>query len=240
MDLWKEFGVIRCIHMPSRKDRRAIVDKAVYNLRIPLTFYNPTPHPDGPIRGCYESHLAVMREAIAAGKDTCLIFEDDFEESNFSWEKLDEVCRFSRNNTEWDIIYLGCFPDVLNHGQSWFHGNMFRVRATQTHAYVVHKRFMLKAVEDEFCGMPIDEYFKAKASCFAILPSLFMQASTSSDVSSVSIVSMFPAKQAIVSAIENYTIDFGVSLRSIVCLFAFVCVALRLRKVFVKRTNGRS
>jgi len=225
---WEEFEPITCIHMKKREDRRALLRKVEKSLGIPIQFYHPTKHPNGAVQGCYESHQAVIRSNLHT--TWCTVLEDDIEECTVTQQLLDEVLRFLHNRNDWDIFYLGCFPDVLKFTQHWEIGNIFKVRAAQTHAYIIHQRFMRKVVDTPFKGIPIDEFYIKNAQCYAILPSLFFQAASASDVSSNSLISAFRGKNAIVAAVENYCLDFGISFRLLIILFAALCVAVYSRK----------
>lgn len=224
---WASFGHVRCIHMRARVDRMRLIEAAQKALNIPLRLFYAEKHAEGGVRGCYESHVAVMREALADGQETCLVFEDDLEVGDFSWERLAEVTRFIRDRRgEWDVVYLGCFPDVWSCTQRWIKGNIFEVHATQTHAYVVSKAFMERMVARPFDGTPIDEVFYHHARAYAVLPSLFFQASTASDVSSVG-VSLLAAKRSVTDAAEVYAVNVGLPLRTLVLAFLLACVAAR-------------
>ena len=222
--MWDFFQDIQCIHMKNRTDRFELIEKVKKQIHIPIQYFHVLPHPESGKRGCYESHLSVMKQALRKKKKLCLIFEDDLEVSHFfSQKKIFEIIYFIKNYLDWDVFYLGCFPDVWNSRQDWFRGNIHKVKAAQTHAYVVNEKFMKKIVHRKYDNTPIDEVFMSEARCFAIFPSLFRQASTISDVSSIEITSIFPKKRFITDLVEWYSIFFGVPLRQI--LFnVLICV----------------
>lgn len=226
---WDIFGDIRCIHIKARTDRDVLVKKVVSQIGVPLRYFYASPHPEGGVRGCYESHLSVMRESLALNQQFSLIFEDDLEIGSFSWERLNEAVRFiTENPHEWDIFYLGCFPDVWGSNQVAVRGNIYKVRATQTHAYIVNKPFMERMVVRKFDGTPIDEVFLEGSRSYAILPTLFVQASSASDVSSVGFISVFPAKRIITQAVELYARSVGFPIRSVLLAIVFACVAVKV------------
>jgi hypothetical protein len=169
-----------------------------------------------------------MREALADNKSMSLIFEDDLEVGKFSWSRLHEVINFVSTRKDWDIFYLGCFPDIWGNSHQHVTGNIFKVKATQTHAYIVSKHFMERIADRKFDGTPIDEVFLEGSRSYAILPSLFVQASSSSDVSSLSFISVFPAKRVITNAVELYAINFGIPFRTLLIAIAAACVAVKL------------
>ena len=240
MNAWNFLPEIRCIHMKSRKDREELVENVKKKLNIPLKYFYAEPHPDGGVRGCYESHLAIMREAVKANKSMMLVFEDDLEIGKFSWKALDEVIDFVHKRNDWDIFYLGCFPDVWGNSHQHIRGNIFSVKATQTHAYIINRPFMERLIDRKFDGTPIDEVFLEGSRSYAILPSLFVQASSSSDVSSLSFISVFPAKRIITNAVEMYAINFGIPFRTVLLSILFACVAVKIVIRYVQSLkNGK-
>ncbi len=214
--MWDFFEDIQCIHIESRTDRYQLVERVKKKINIPIQYFNVSRHPISGKQGCYESHVAVIQNALAKKKKKCLIFEDDLEISHlYRTEKLFEIIHFMQNFDDWDIFYFGCFPDVWNSRQEWHRGSIHRVKATQTHAYVINEAYMKKISRRKYDGTPIDEVYVSDARCYAILPSLFRQAKTVSDVSSIEITSIFPKKRFITELVEWYTIFFGIPLRQI-------------------------
>ena len=187
-----------CIHMPERVDREPHVRdlESAFHIRR----FHAKRHTEGK-RGCYESHQAVMRTSMK--RPYVLIFEDDAVQINKTWQA--EVLRFVRRD-DWDILYLGCFPDVLR-TQTHEFGNIFRVHASMTHAYFVSQAYMKQFVSRPYDGTPVDNVFRNEARTFAYLPSAFVQADTASDIGNFS--SAFPWKRAIIYACELYAIHLG-------------------------------
>lgn len=240
-EIWKRFGSIRCIHIPERRDRRVLMDSLQEKLDLPLEYYFTSKHPEGGMKGCFLSHQQVMQETLQKMHETCLIVEDDICLSkHFSWSYVLEVLHFLKSCKNWDIVYLGCFPDILR-DQINVGGHMFKVKATQTHAYVCHRNFMKKFVAMKYEGTAIDEIFYRKAKCYALLPSLFYQASTPSDVEkSVVPISEFPLKQFFVSAVENYTLWFGHSLLEVLRLCVAALVFILILKSNIIKNYGHA
>jgi hypothetical protein len=224
--------------MPERRDRAQLVSRAATAARMPLEWFHVSKHPEGGVRGCYESHVSLMRQGLDAGLDTLLVFEDDIELArDFALDRVAEVIRFMTSRRgQWDIVFLGCFPDVWRGQHSWISGHMFKVRATQTHAYVVSAAGMRRLARRPFDGTPIDEVLRDEARCYATLPSLFEQALSPSDVSSVAGVSTFAGKRFVTSAVEAYAMHVGVPVRSVLLLgLAAAAAALALKRVVTAR-----
>ncbi|UZW56610.1 glycosyltransferase family 25 protein [Sphingobium sp. JS3065] len=87
-ELLKHFGAIRIINLASRADRRREITREFAKIGLEITadgpvrfyeaaqFSDPGPFPLTGARGCWHSHVEILREALN-GKDNILIFEDD-------------------------------------------------------------------------------------------------------------------------------------------------------------------
>jgi glycosyl transferase family 25 len=112
--MWKFFDAIYCINLYSRDDRMIRCKKMFEMLKIPASFYRVHKHPTDGARGCYESHLSVIRNAYYRGCKNILIFEDDVIESPlFDVKLIEKAIEFMQNNENWDIFYLGHQPDIF-------------------------------------------------------------------------------------------------------------------------------
>lgn len=216
--MWNYFKSIDCINLKSRKDRYENCLNNASKLNLPLNFHFVDKLEDGK-QGCFESHQNIIRRNKHL--DNCLIFEDDFECSDsFKIESLQEVYSFMNTNKDWDIIYLGCFPDAFGSKQINIKGNIYFVKSTCTHAYICSQRFMNDFVNEKYSGIPIDEVFQ-KYQTYAFLPSLFRQQIGKTDVSSISFISTLSFKHKIEQLNELYAINFGdLPLKTFIC----VCV----------------
>jgi len=235
--LWDFFdGNIWCINVESRTDRKQSSELLFKTLGIPIRYLTVKLSKLGGIHGCFESHQTIIKQSLQEGRKNCLIFEDDVILGRFTADLVKESISFMKN-TNWDLFYYGCFPDILQHKQTNVSGNIFQVRATQTHAYAINRLYMEKIANKVFDGTPIDEIYKKKSISFALLPSMFKQNESDSDVSSIQFVSKSKAKDFLVNAVENYAIYFGYSLHKVICLLFFLCVAT---KIFFKqrKING--
>jgi glycosyl transferase family 25 len=113
-DLLASFDSVRIINLPERTDRRREMMRelerigATGNPRI--GFFAATkpddagPFPSRGARGCFMSHLAVLREAVAEGVGTLLILEDDLD---FSTDVPNAVKSQLRPlaGGDWDMFY---------------------------------------------------------------------------------------------------------------------------------------
>jgi glycosyl transferase family 25 len=151
-DLLATLGPIVVINLPFRSDRRS--EFAAQLEHLGLSFDQPQVRifeairPDAPdgfpsigARGCFFSHLGILREAVATGQDRILICEDDLDFTpNFLSQLPDLIASLKADN--WSIFYGGygetplgtaTAPDLLrlnsDHGVSCSHFYAIRGRA---------------------------------------------------------------------------------------------------------------
>ncbi|MEG3123318.1 glycosyltransferase family 25 protein [Sphingomonas sp. GB1N7] len=113
-DLLAKFDQIRIINLPERKDRRREVTKELARIGAlgdpQIAFFDavkPTDPADFPslgARGCFMSHLDILRAAVADGVGTLLIIEDDFNfTDDFAMSAREQIDRLF--GADWDIFY---------------------------------------------------------------------------------------------------------------------------------------
>lgn len=112
------FQRIYIINLPERTDRRA--EMAAQLALIGLSLDNPKVHLFPAIkpidagefesigaRGCFYSHLAVLKDAKSRDLNRILIFEDDLNFSKDFLQRSDELLA-NLAQTNWDVFYGGC------------------------------------------------------------------------------------------------------------------------------------
>jgi glycosyl transferase, family 25 len=110
-------GPIVVINLPFRADRLA--EFATQLHRIGLSFDHrqvrifDAVRPDAPdsfpsigARGCFLSHLGILRQAVAAGQDRLLICEDDLDFTPDALSRLPDLIAHL-TTTDWSIFYGG-------------------------------------------------------------------------------------------------------------------------------------
>lgn len=114
---WNAFDRVYVINLPSRADRREEMDEQLRRVGLALDaprvrlFPAVRPADAGPFssigaRGCFMSHLAVLREAQSRQEQTILVLEDD---ANFArdFERFAAPVADQLAATEWAIFYGG-------------------------------------------------------------------------------------------------------------------------------------
>ena len=166
--MWKFFDRIYCINLNTRKDRYDKVSNLFQEYRIPVEFYHPTPHSNG-LQGCFESHIHLIRKAYTEGAENVLIFEDDITIHQFSIQALLESISFMQKNKDWELFYLGVFPQIVQFQMfSVPHfKNIKRVHSLCGHAYVVSRKYMEKIANLQFVDVPLDYIYVENKHAYA-------------------------------------------------------------------------
>ncbi|KEQ54242.1 hypothetical protein [Sphingobium chlorophenolicum] len=144
-ELLKHFGAIRIINLASRADRRREITREFAKIGLEITadgpvrfheaalFSDPGPFPLIGARGCWHSHVDILREALD-GQDNILIFEDDCDFVAGIEDKLPNALA-SLAQKPWSIFYGGhdlidkpeqVDPFIhIDHGVQWLRGTHF-------------------------------------------------------------------------------------------------------------------
>lgn len=105
------------INLPHRTDRRAAIERELERIQVFLPSNQavifpgvrptePGPFPSIGARGCFLSHLSILKDARNRGCKSVLIIEDDLCFPNsFTEKQRSAITQLS--NREWDIVYLG-------------------------------------------------------------------------------------------------------------------------------------
>ncbi len=156
MNLCTYFPMTRIINLEDRRDRRREIEKeiAAVGMRFGVdgveVFKAIRPKeaagfPSPGVRGCFLSHLGVLREALAKGVESVLILEDDLAISPSLSKVLPDL--FSRLGSEpWGLAYFGYtdleeIPVASDRQMAAYSGS---VRCG--HFYAVHKRVLAELI----------------------------------------------------------------------------------------------
>ena len=238
-------ATIHVIHIADRVDReptmRALNEKLLQMQPVPIQIFTATRQSDGR-KGCYESHVAVMKRALAINSEQhALIFEDDAEfASDMSTSRIqqlfNEALQFINKNKTLEILFLGSFPnifvanDTVRIEKEGFQ-HIFKTNPATTHAYIASAPFMKRMTERfyEFHGVPIDDFYKSSLiNTHAIYPSIFLQSSSESDIASplASFVSKFKLKKFIWRLAEFYATSTSISLKHVLFVSSILLVLI--------------
>lgn len=189
MSLWTDIDVIRCINLREREDRFRSSSLVFSRLGIPVQYYAAERHPGGGEQGCYESHIAVIREAYEGGAETLLVFEDDVEIApSYDGRYLETVRSFLRSGIPWDLLYLGMNPEIFKKRTTKVPGiagpgSIYKVSSLLAHAYLISRPFMEKLVKgSSYVGVPIDVVYMYNKRAYGLYPSLFFQDTSTTSI----------------------------------------------------------
>lgn len=202
------FERIYVVNLPNRTDRRKRIVAELEKVGLPLTQNRveifPAIRPDNAgdfpnigARGCFLSHLAILKQAKNDGLSNVLIMEDDLVISNL-FREHEEFLVKELQQTDWGIVYLGHPHPFKN--QSEVTLQRFTGMLKTTHFYAVNGVVISQLIEflEEVLQRPpghpdggpmhVDgayDHFRAKNPNLITLlasPSLGSQESSRSDI----------------------------------------------------------
>ena len=146
------FAGCSIINLPERTDRRREKERELARADIPaeLAEFYPAIRPDSAgdfpslgARGCFHSHLGVLRQARDRGWSNVLIMEDDLAiDPRLSTEAPRIVSELQ--TTDWDMAYLGhVLRDQPNESRIF---RSFTGPIATAHFFAVHSRCLSKLV----------------------------------------------------------------------------------------------
>lgn len=178
-----------CINLKERPAKRKWMKQQAKNQQMKLNFFEATLH-SNPKRGCLESHLNVIKNAIKDGHKYLLVLEDDA----LFIRPLKKIPPAPKG---WAMLYLGgTVKHVFNreeHEEVMKKGKTMWIRMTcwTTHAYIINlanRELVNDILHSETCGpeMEIDRYYvdfiHQKYKCYMIHPMVCIQKTGHSDI----------------------------------------------------------
>lgn len=160
-----------CISLSEREDRRELFQRTIATLiSNPIEFFLAQRCSD-PVRGCYESHQALAKMALAEDWQRVLIFEDDAQPYKFRALQVRWVNRFVRRK-QFQALHLG-----YSMGRTWLTWFPFiaRGRVVALHAYILSREGCQLLAETPYTGLPVDVVFKQQIKQHCVFPMLFRQ-----------------------------------------------------------------
>lgn len=185
------FDDIICINIDVRQDKRKRMSETFQKLEIPCRFFTAKTHPKGGRYGCFESHIAVIRQAYYSNKQNILIFEDDILPTpTYSIDNMQKAVTFLLDKSpDVDILFLGSFPGLFvgtPHADLFQYAktraitpNIIKFKPLAAHAYCLTKSGMKKILDTyaNYLGtMHYDVYLtKIDVNSYCFIPILFEQ-----------------------------------------------------------------
>jgi hypothetical protein len=169
---------IKCINLKHRTDKRTYMIKQCKRRKLPIKFYTTELNPN-PKRGCLESHIAIIKDAISNGDKVLLALEDDA-------KILKSLNHIPEPPPDWAMLYLGgtVRSKIERYNQNWF-----RVTCFTTHAYLLNlenKQLIHDIMQAENSSMEIDNFYikniHIKYPCYIVYPMMVLQKDDYSDI----------------------------------------------------------
>lgn len=249
MNSYKFFEQIICINLLSRPQRKNHAQEVFRKLHIPAIIHSVEIDENGGIRGCFKSHIEIIKKAYNHQYHNVLIFEDDIEPTpSYSTTALDKCIKFMKTDENWDIFYLGFFTmnwdtNPLNtlSSSNMVTEHIVKYNPLATHAYVLSRRGMKKILEsyEKFIDtnthydIYLAKYANLQSYCY--VPMLFNQKMCMpSDVESGNTLEKF-ARQTQCKIVDEVNIFYKLSLMkywmeihkwSIAFIILILCICL--------------
>lgn len=219
---WTWIDTIWCINLAERPDRKAHMLDVAKRLDLPLTFYHPTRHPKGGEQGCWESHIACLRQAYQRGDRLTLILEDDAVPTrDLTPAALDRVRDALQG--KWYLLFLGYVPDIRHTSLKRISPGIYQGHFLQAHAYIASRAFMKRILTMEYFGIGWD-YFLSTFPAYGVYPILFEQSSSPSDISEFPMTRFRPWMSHVV--VEWAVHVGGTVIMVLVAIIAILAIAL--------------
>jgi glycosyl transferase family 25 len=152
------FERIYVINLPHRVDRRIAMEQELENAGMPFTpgkvelFAAIKPDSAAPFekigyKGCFLSHLSILKLALAANLSNVLIMEDDLSISNH-FKQYEDILIENLCQTNWDIVHFGYFPEkAVNPSENTFATfQPLSEEITGLHFYAVNGRILERLI----------------------------------------------------------------------------------------------
>ena len=166
------------INLTERNDKKVYIEKLFKEKNIKFEFYRPQKH-QNPRRGCLESHLHLIKEAIKNKHEKILIFEDDV-------KFVKSLKSIKDPPKDWNMIYLG---GTVHRVMDNKYNGYSRVQTWTTHAYFINlkdEEFVNKLLEMEKYQEEVDRYYLEKIhpnyQCYMTNPMVAIQKEDYSDI----------------------------------------------------------
>ena len=180
---WSFFDQVYCISLAHRTDRRneAGAQFTRVGLGERVRFWIVEKHPTHSEQGIFESHMSCLRNALQAGAETILIFEDDVQFDRFSPARLEGAVSFLTSTPGWHMFFLGCFVRNMRRTPS---ASVVKVRfKCGAHAYAIHADFARQLVKIPWQGVAFDDLIRdmRDQSTYALRPACAFQSDSPTD-----------------------------------------------------------
>jgi glycosyl transferase family 25 len=155
---WSFVNSAVCISLEENNHSSTCLQIQCDNIGLQVEQVQVVRHPQGGKMGCYESHQAVMRNAIAKQIETLLVFEDDARlyTHRITPTIIDALRKFVTSGNHWDVIYLGYMPYAFAHIYDVQDMIGHCDRTWMSHAYLISKKCMQRIINIPYSDQHFD------------------------------------------------------------------------------------
>jgi len=156
MPLDETFSLTRVINLPERRDRYREMAAQLEAMGMPFAagrvevyaaerVQDAAGFKSAAVRGCFLSHLNVLRDAQARGVESVLVLEDDLEVASEDLARMDAL-EAELLGREWGIAYFGHFlPSAAEKGGARWEELIGDLQTA--HFYAVHRSVLGRLIE---------------------------------------------------------------------------------------------
>lgn len=182
-NMWQTIGQAYCISLVTRQDRtnQAVLQFKRVGLENHIHIQRFTADPTNSERGIYQSHQSCLHLGLQDNARTIAVFEDDITFRAFSPKRLEQIIHFLDSETQWDVLFLGCFVK-----SSWGtqHPGIRGIRYQCTaHGYIMSPDFARRIAALPWEGKAYDDVLRdlPDTRYFALYPAIAYQSDSPSD-----------------------------------------------------------
>jgi GR25 family glycosyltransferase involved in LPS biosynthesis len=226
-----------CINLYGRDDRLLEAKTVFEKYDLPVKFYRVNKDPENGARGCFNSHVGIIKEAFSKNLENVLIFEDDIT-CHLTKEEFDIKMKKVYNFIEkynYDIFFLGSLPQIIDKSVVKVIDNIYKVNTILTHSYILSRSGINKYKDLVYTNIPIDFIYKESNKSYAIYPSIFYQSESKSDIAPPWFM-CFGLKNSSMKLLEQYAMHINVPLRvplKIIIIISLVLFIMTRKIIFL-------
>ncbi len=174
---------IYCITLDHRQDRQrqAAEQFRKVGLEDRVEFLFSKKHPTNAEQGNFIAQMNALRAGVESGAQTIAVFEDDIIFERFSESKMKHAADFLHSNSDWNILFLGCFMKGSRRTR-WKSIARIRFRSL-THGYIIRREFALKLLGIPWPGRCLDDLIQSlnDPGIYALYPAIAFQSNSKTD-----------------------------------------------------------
>lgn len=176
-------AVVFCICLIDNHERFAHCQQQFERVGLTsrMRYYRPERHPDGGLRGCWQSHYDVLKHAYQMQAPYVVVFEDDVVFTADFHKSLAHIRFFLEHEPDWNLFRLGsAFIKGYGDRSHTCPSEIWRIASLATHAYIASREFIVAFVERGRFepGRGVDEhYMVATTKDYALVNPICWQSS---------------------------------------------------------------